>query len=265
MKKEDVKILIIDDEQVVIDSLVKICTLGGYDCDVALTAEEGLLKLRNNKFDLTLCDIMLPEMDGFEVLQEIKSQSIETFVIMTTGYSTVENAVKSLYQGAIAYVPKPFEVDEILSILHRGVNFLKILQKVKSADNTEIVYVDCPSKYSRLGIASWVHLTDEGSALVGATDLYLKTVDKFDRIEFKEIDEELYQGTPCATFHDGEDFTHNLLSPVSGKIIERNELLIENVNLIEKDPFFKGWLYRIIPSDIEYEIKNLTSCSSEQL
>lgn len=265
MKNDKVKILIIDDEQVVIDSLVKICTLAGYDCDVALTAEEGLLKLREEKFDLAMCDIMLPEMSGFEVLQETKAQSINTYVIMTTGYSTVENAVKSLYEGAIAYAPKPFEVDEILSILRRGVNFLKIEKIRKSADTSEIVYVDCPSKYYRLGIASWVNVTDEGSALVGATDVYLKTVDTFDKIEFKEIGDEIYQGTPCAVFHEGEEYAHNLLSPVSGKIIERNEELINNINIIEKDPFFNGWLYRIIPSDIEYELKNVTSCSSEQI
>ncbi len=265
MSSGKTKILIIDDEQVVIDSLVKICSLGGYDCDVAQSAEEGLMKLREEKFDLALCDIMLPEMDGFEVLQEINSSSIDTSVIMTTGYSTVENAVKSLHEGAIAYVPKPFEVDEILSVLHRGINFLKIKNKIQSEDSTDITYVDCPSQYHRLGIASWINLTNEGMALIGATDIFLKTIDSFDKIEFKEVNDEIYQGTPCATFFDGEEYTHNLLSPISGRIIERNDELINNINTIEKDPFFKGWLYRVIPSDIEYEIKKLTSCSSQQI
>jgi YesN/AraC family two-component response regulator len=240
MTKNQTKILIVDDEQVVVDSLIKICSLKGFDGTPAYNAEEGLSLLNKEKFDLILCDIMLPELNGFEFMDELQSRKIETPVIMMTGYSTVENAVKALNQGAIDYIPKPFTVDEVLSVLHRSVNYIDIKRKVKDAHSTDIVFV-------------------------GATDLYLKTLDEFDLLQLKEIDEIIYQGTSCAKFIKDEEHVHDLLSPISGKIIERNEEILSNTNIVEKDPFFKGWLYRVIPSDIEYELKNLASCSSDQI
>lgn len=265
MTKKEPKILIVDDEQVVVDSLIKICSLKGFNSTPAYTAEEGLHLLNKEKFDLILCDIMLPELNGFEFMDELRARKIETPVIMMTGYSTVENAVKSLNQGAIDYMPKPFEVDEVLSVLHRSVNYLEIMRKVKDEQSTDIVFVDCPTKYYRLGSSSWVYVTDEGSALIGATDLYLKTVDEFNTLELRDVGEVIYQGNSCAKFIKDEEHVHDLLSPVSGKIIERNEELLSKKNIVEKDPFFKGWLYRVIPSDIEYELKNLASCSSGQI
>lgn len=262
MKNNSAKILIIDDEQVVIDSLTKICSLENHSTRSALDAEAGLKILDDENFDLIICDIMLPEMDGFQFLEKLRHKKIETPVIMTTGYSTVENAVKSLHDGAIDFIPKPFTVDEILAALQRGMKLISIKEKVKNSDNTSIVYVECPSKYHRLGFSSWTFIEDKGSALIGATDLYLNIIDEFHSIDFKEVNEELYQGTSCAKFNSENNLSHDLLSPVSGKIIEVNQEVVSNINIIQKDPFFKGWLYRVIPSDIEYEVKNLTSCSS---
>jgi len=265
MTKDKIKILIVDDEQVVVDSLLKICEMEGYKTSFALSAEDGLGLLHKENFDLILCDIMLPEMNGFEFLEELHLRKIDTPVIMTTGYSTVENAVKSLYEGAIDYVPKPFEVDEILSALQRGINYGKIRNILQHAETSDIVYVDCPSKYYRLGVASWVNITSEGLAIIGSTDLFLKAIESFDSLKLMEVDEEIYQGSSCAWFSSEKGFIHDLLSPISGKIIERNENVLNNNSILEKDPFFDGWLYRVIPADIEYEMKNLTSCSSEQL
>lgn len=265
MTKNEIKILIVDDEQVVVDSLIKICSLKGFHGSPAYTAEEGLQLLTKEKFDLILCDIMLPELNGFDFLEELNARKIDTPVIMMTGYSTVENAVKALNYGAIDYVPKPFAVDEILSVLHRGINYVEIKQKIKEADSSEIVFVECPSKYSRLGCLSWTYVTEEGSALVGVTDMYMKTLDSFDNIQLKEVDENIYQGNSCVKFISDDEHAHDLLSPITGKIIERNDELLTNPSILEKDPFFKGWLYRVIPSDIEYELKNLASCSSDQI
>ena len=52
---------------------------------------------------------------------------------------------------------------------------------------------------------------------------------------------------------------------IRGKIVERNEKLLENFSLLEKDPYFEGWLYRIIPADIEYDIKYLIPCSTDRV
>ena len=77
-------------------------------------------------------------------------------------------------------------------------------------------------------------------------------------------EEELMQGIACATLVSVDDRSHKILSPVSGSIVEINQELKQKASLIEKDPFFQGWLYRVIPEDIEYESKNLIPCSSDR-
>lgn len=262
-------ILVVDDEQVIIDAVVKICSAESLNVDSAIDAKIALNKLTKNTYRLIICDIMLPEMDGFAILEEIFNRKIGIPVVMTTGYSTVENAVKSLHNGAIDFIPKPFTADELVSSVYRGLKFADIHKsfgELKSTlDNTSIIYVPCLAKYHRLGHTSWIDLEHTGSALIGVLDLFIKTIEPIEDIELFALDDEIIQGNLCARLETKDDLIHNILSPVSGRIIERNESLMANPNIIEKDPYFKGWIYRIIPSAIEYELKHLTSCSSDRM
>ncbi len=264
--KSGFDILVVDDEQVVIDAVVKICSSEGFTVDTAIDAKEALQKLGKNSYQLIICDIMMPGTDGFGLLNEMAERKISSPVIMTTGYSTVENAVKSLYTGAIDFIPKPFTADEIINSVIRGMNYLKIQNLLKnSKDNSEIIYVPCPAKYFRLGYSSWVAEENTGSVLSGATDLFIKSIDSIKDLELFQIDDEVIQGNACAYLKDQSDRVHPLLSPVSGRIIEVNNILEKNCSLVEKDPYFDGWFYRLIPSDSEYELKNLINCSSDRL
>ena len=266
---KQIDILVIDDEQVIIEAVKKICSSEDYSVDSSLDANEALKKIDASKYKLIVCDIMMPEMDGFEFLDQLHVRKNDTPVITTTGFSTVENAVKSLYKGAIDFIPKPFTVDEILNSIFRGMKYLEIQERIKAqnenGDKSTIVYVTCPSKYYRLGYSSWMVSDSSGSVLVGVTDLFLKTIDSITQVETFKIDDEVVQGNPLAFISTKDGLTHTVLSPVSGRIIEQNTKLINNSNLIEKDPYFEGWFYRIIPSDYEYELKNLTACSSDRL
>lgn len=265
--KKDLDILAIDDEQVVIDAVVKICSSENYIVDSALDANEALQKLEKNNYKLIVCDIMMPGIDGFGFLEELHQRKIPSQVIMTTGYSTVENAVKSLYSGAIDFIPKPFTADELVNSVFRGMNFIRIHNSLRNykKNDSEIIYVPCPSKYSRLGYSSWVSEEGTGSVLIGATDLFIKTIETVSGIDLQKVDEEVIQGNACALINDKDERKHPLLSPVSGRIIEVNQALLNNVSLIEKDPYFEGWFYRLIPSEIEYELKNLINCSSDRM
>jgi len=265
--KKDWDILVIDDEQVVIDAVVKICSSEGFTADSVIDAKEALTRFDKNSYKLIVCDIMMPGIDGFGFLNELHRRKIFSPLIMTTGYSTVENAVKSLYSGAIDFIPKPFTADEIVNSVLRGMKYLEIQKSLKNykKNTSEIIYVPCPSKYSRLGYSSWVVEENLGSVLTGATDLFLKTIENISDIELMQVDEEVVQGNACAHIKDKDERMHPLLSPVSGRIIEVNEELKNNKTLIEKDPYFKGWFYRLIPSDSEYEFKNLINCSSDRL
>jgi glycine cleavage system H protein len=193
----------------------------------------------------------------------------DTALIMMTGYSTVENAVNSLYQGAVDFIPKPFTVDELLSSVVRTQKYLEIKKKQaeisKQYHINNLLYVTCPSKYLRLGYLSWMMHENDGSVLIGACDLFLKTIESVKQIELQSADEEIAQGVSCVIIKSDDDRIHKILSPVSGRIIEVNENLIRNSNIIEKDPYFDGWIYRVIPSDIGYETKFLIPCSSDRL
>ena len=262
-------ILVIDDEQVIIDAVVKICALDNYTVDTALNYKEAVEKISKNYYPIILCDIMMPDGDGFQILEMLNNQKIESTVIMTTGFSTVENAVNSLYNGAIDFIPKPFTVDELLSSLFRANKYQKVKDKQKilslQKNNNEILYVNCPTKYFRLGYSSWMVQEREGSVLVGVCDLFIKTFESVREIELQNLDEEIAQGICCVSFTSVKDRIHKLLAPISGRIVELNNNLITNPNLVEKDPFFEGWIYRVIPTNIDYEVKHLIPCSSDRL
>jgi len=261
-------ILVIDDEQVIIDAVVKICKLENHNVDAAINVKTAIEKISKNYYSIIVCDIMMPDGDGFQILDELRNKNIDSALIMMTGYSTVENAVNSLYQGAVDFIPKPFTVDELLSSVFRANKYQEIKKKQEELAlkniGQSLLYVTCPAKYLRLGYASWMFQENDGSVLIGLCDLFLKTIESVKEIEFLSAEEEIAQGVSCVTIKSGDDRTHKILSPVSGRIIEVNQNLKLNLNLVEKDPYFEGWIYRVIPNDIGYEIKNLVPCSSDR-
>lgn len=260
-------ILVIDDEQVVIDAVTKICALDGYTVDSALGVSSALEKLTKNYYHIIICDIMMPDGDGFQILEHLNKSNNDTVIIMMTGYSTVENAVKSLYMGAVDFIPKPFTVDELLGSVFRSNKFISIKKRqveLSKSGGSELAYVNCPAKYLRLGQSTWVYYEKEGSVLIGISDLFIKTINSVKEINLFQIDDEIAQGISCAQIISADDRIHKVLSPVSGRIVEVNESIKSNISLLEKDPYFAGWIYRLIPNDYDFESKLLVPCSSDR-
>ncbi|MBI1931774.1 MAG: response regulator [Ignavibacteriales bacterium] len=260
-------ILIIDDESVILDAIQKIVSLENLTSDACLDVDEALEKLETKSYRLIISDIMMPGKDGFQLLQILNQKRIPTPVIITTGYSTLENAVKVLYDGAIGFIPKPFTLEELISLVTRGLVYQKLFKdkfNLSKISNDELLaFVPCPTKYYRLGHDSWLSYSAEGTILIGVTDLFLKSINSVKTIELMRRDETLYQGGVCAKITDSKELIHQLLSPISGKIIEINNQIFETKNLLEKDPYFEGWIYRIIPNNIDSELTNLIPCSSD--
>ncbi|MCB0291088.1 MAG: response regulator [Calditrichaeota bacterium] len=263
-------ILIIDDEQVILDSVSKICTAEGLSIDTAPDSLTALKKIEQAQYSLIICDIILPDLDGFQFLSRMKARQHHTPVIITTGYATVENAVKSLYSGAIDFLAKPFTVDELLSVTYRGLKYTELHQSKQIMDSDSrdadmpLNFVPCPPKYYRLGYAAWLFPEFDGSVKIGVTDLFLHTIDPIVHTQFFEADDELVQGNVCAHFETEDSMVHQFLSPISGRILSLNDALFDESDLIIKDPYFEGWLYRVVPVDLNYELANLTSCSSDR-
>lgn len=265
----ELDILVIDDERVVLDAVEHILSAEGMHIATAQDGSTALRALDQHRFRLVLCDIMMPEMDGFQVLSEVQRRFPQTPVIISTGFSTVENAVRSLSAGAIDFVPKPFTADELLSTVSRGLRYREFLKpresRAAAAGDPGLFTVPCPSRYFRLGYMSWTVIEGDGTALIGVSHAFARTIDQISGCELAGLQEDIVQGIQCAQIRTAMGLTHNVLCPLSGKVIERNALLEKDPHIVEKDPYFAGWLYRVIPSDPEYELSQLMPCGSDSV
>ncbi len=124
------KILIVDDEPRLRNSLKTLLCTQSYEVKTCNSGDEALKYLTNDEFDLVLMDIFMEDMNGFQVIEKIKNKKINIPVIIMTGNSSTELAVKALRMGAIDYLKKPFETEELFSSVK---NFLtqQILKKEK--------------------------------------------------------------------------------------------------------------------------------------
>ena len=104
MKK---KILIIDDDVDMCLVLSKFLIRNGYEAETANSGSKGILKFKENNFDIVICDFRLGDKDGKDVLKEIKSISPDTIVLIITGYSDIKIAVDVIKMGAFDYITKP--------------------------------------------------------------------------------------------------------------------------------------------------------------
>lgn len=258
-------ILIIDDEEVIINAISMIAKFNEYTTVSATNPKDALRLLEETSFNLIITDIMMPDMDGFQFLDIVNKMKIKTPVIMTTGYSTLETAVQALHNGAIAFVPKPFTLEELSSVFKRGMEYTKIFNHFSSDRNNDdlLSIIPCPPKYFRLGFDSWMNEEFEGTVKIGVTDLFLNSVGNLDSLELQSIDDIIHQGNAALKVTDSNENIHQVLAPISGKIVGVNNKIIENINLLAKDPYFEGWIYTIIPSSLEMEVEMLTSCSSD--
>jgi DNA-binding NtrC family response regulator len=111
-------ILIIDDEEIVRMSCERALQVEGFHTGVASGGREGLDMLKKEPYDLVLLDLKMPDMDGMEVLGKIRSSWPDIKVIMISGYSTVDTAVKALRSGAVNFIQKPFAPDTLFSAIN---------------------------------------------------------------------------------------------------------------------------------------------------
>jgi CheY-like chemotaxis protein/glycine cleavage system H lipoate-binding protein len=254
-------ILVIEDEPMVTQAVVMVCDDEGMNVTAVDNAAEALEHLKASRFKLVLCDIMMQGIDGFEFLRQLASSGIPTPVVMMTGYSTVENALKSLSAGAVDYIAKPFTTDELLTVVRRAMSSSALLEAAESAGlerENSMPFVPCPAHYLRLGCVSWVLMEDEGTARIGVSDLFLKATEGVRAFELAEPGEDLVQGIPCAVATSPDGSAHGIMCPMSGKVLEVNGDVRDQPSLVEKDPYFKGWLYRILPSDPESNMQWLS-------
>ena len=116
------KILIVDDEIRMLDSLEKLLSKQNCEIHTSNGGAEAIDRLINDSFDLVILDVVMPEIDGFNVLDHIKDRNENTEVILMTGHSTVDSAIAALRKGAYDFIKKPFEYEELLKTIENALH-----------------------------------------------------------------------------------------------------------------------------------------------
>ena len=114
------RILIVDDEEIVVRSCLRILDDDRYEVESVSDGWEALRRIDENGFDILVLDIMMPRIDGLEVLQRVKERHPDVDVIMMTGLSQIQTAVRAMKLGAFDYLSKPFDPDELKLIVDRA-------------------------------------------------------------------------------------------------------------------------------------------------
>lgn len=114
------KILVVDDEETVCRSIRKALLRDDYEIDVALSGEEALKMEGEKKYDVIVVDLMMPGINGMDLLKSLKAGSPEVQVVMITGYPTMKNTLQALQIGAFDFLPKPFLPYDLRNLVARA-------------------------------------------------------------------------------------------------------------------------------------------------
>jgi DNA-binding NtrC family response regulator len=123
------RILIVDDEEIVLRSCARILDGEQYEVESVLDPWEALRRIDENAYDVLVLDIMMPKIDGMQVLQHVKERHPDIDVIMMTGLSQIQTAVKAMKLGAFDYLSKPFDPDELKLIVDRALERQRLLRE----------------------------------------------------------------------------------------------------------------------------------------
>jgi DNA-binding NtrC family response regulator len=132
MSKSNAKVLIVDDEKSIRNTLREILEFQDYEVEEAADGMECVVKIKQNTFDVIILDIKMPKMDGIEALERIQELSPETAVIMISGHGTIDTAVEAVKKGAFDFVAKPPDLNRLLITIRNALDKSSLITETKS-------------------------------------------------------------------------------------------------------------------------------------
>jgi two-component system, NtrC family, nitrogen regulation response regulator NtrX len=124
-------ILIIDDEKAIRKTLGEILSYEGYKMDEAGDGEEGLRRFKEKSYDVVLCDIKMPKVDGIEFLEKAREANPDVPIIMISGHGTIETAVEAVKKGAYDYISKPPDLNRLLITIRNAMDKNSLVTETK--------------------------------------------------------------------------------------------------------------------------------------
>jgi DNA-binding NtrC family response regulator len=158
------KILIIDDEKVIRATLREILEYEKFIISEAQDGEEGLAKIKEEDFDLVLCDVKMPKMDGIEVLEQAKALERSPQFIMISAHGSIETAVEATKKGAFDFIPKPPDLNRLLLTVRNA------LDKKQLVNETRVLKKKLSKKLDMVGESDAIKRVKETIEKVAPTD-----------------------------------------------------------------------------------------------
>jgi two-component system, NtrC family, nitrogen regulation response regulator NtrX len=157
-------ILIIDDEKAIRKTLSEILSYEGYKIDEAGDGEEGLKKFKEVEYDVILCDIKMPKIDGIEFLEKAKESNPDVPIIMISGHGTIETAVEAVKKGAYDYISKPPDLNRLLITIRNA------MDKTSLVAETKVLKRKVSKVQEMVGASNPIHKIKETIDKVAPTD-----------------------------------------------------------------------------------------------
>jgi DNA-binding NtrC family response regulator len=145
-------ILIVDDEPPDCELLAEVLSTGGHQTTSAYNGKDAIEYAKKTFFDIAICDIRMPEMDGLALLRNFKSLTPKTFVILMTAFGSLETAIEAMREGAFDCLSKPFRIEEIKSVVER------VLEEKKLLEEKSMQPIKVSNQYKSTSIVGKSHL-----------------------------------------------------------------------------------------------------------
>ncbi len=201
-------ILIVDDDQAICELIRDNLAGWSYSCDIAMSADEALTKLKNHRYDVALLDIMLPGTSGMQLLTAFKSLYWDMKVLMITAVSNLDIAVQAMKLGASDYIVKPFTVDKLNASINTVLGYCQSDMSVYNA--IEPVSIDLDSKNTGISSMAMKAIACGIDAQIDYFDFHSKivterTVDVARRLDLpmKEIKDWVFERNNYYSRRDG--------------------------------------------------------------
>lgn len=158
------KILVIDDESSIRNTLKEILEYEKYEVAVAEDAEEALEQLESGPFDVILCDVKMPKMDGIELLAKIREIDPDVAVVMISGHGTIDTAVEAIKKGAYDFIAKPLDLNRMLITIRNA------MDKTQLTTETKVLKRKVSKTYDMIGESEAINRIKQMIERVAATD-----------------------------------------------------------------------------------------------
>ncbi|MEQ9066297.1 MAG: response regulator, partial [Gimesia chilikensis] len=132
MKTNSGSLLVVDDDQYILEAMADYLRSLGHRTETSLTCLDAIERLKEFPFEVVICDVNLPDQDGFHLLEWVEQNAPDTAVIMLTGYGTIESAVEAIRLGAFEYLTKPVIDEELSLTIERCLDQRQVVEENKS-------------------------------------------------------------------------------------------------------------------------------------